>query len=178
MLAGERESTRQVTATCFSSREKCSPRTRFCPSTSDTSHSTRRSFSVGLLQGLGVIKPGLKEGEGLGWDPMRTSDLWLYGSLWRWKDNGATVLGLGPCPPLSLPPLQAESEPDFSLHLNPLGVHVIHLFCGATLVLPSLLILHCKQRINVALGIPFPFISLVELAERLKSSNTFGSSLS
>lgn len=89
-----------------------------------------------------MIKPGLKEGEGLGWDPARASYLWLYGPSQRWKDHAATRLALGPCPLLSRPPLQAESEPDFSLHLNPLRVHVIHLFCGSTPVLLSLLILH------------------------------------
>jgi len=92
-------------------------------------------------QGLGVTKPGLEEGEGLSRDPERASYLWLYGSLQRWKDCAATLLALQPCPPLSLPPLLAESEPDSSLHLNPLRVRVIHLFCGATPVLLSLLIL-------------------------------------
>lgn len=89
-----------------------------------------------------MIKPGLKEREGLGWDPTHASYLWLYGSSQRWKDHAATILALGPCPLLFLLPLQTESEPDFSLHLNPLRVHVINLFCGATLVLLSLLILH------------------------------------
>lgn len=88
-----------------------------------------------------MIKPRLKEGEGLGWDPTCASYLGLYSCLQRWKDHAATTLAVRPCPLLSLPLLQAESESDFSLHLNPLRGHVIHLFCGAAPVLLSLLIL-------------------------------------
>lgn len=53
----------------------------------------------------------------------------------------AAILALRPRPLLSLLPFQAENKPDFSLHLNPLGVHLIHLFCGATPDVVSLLVL-------------------------------------
>lgn len=68
----------------------------------------------------------------------------IYGikSLQNWSDRVAAILALRPRPLLSLPPFQAESKPDFSLHLNPLGVRVINLFCEATPLLVSLLVLH------------------------------------
>lgn len=86
-------------------------------------------------------KPGLKEEGERGWVPTCAFYLWNYGSLQSWSDPAAAILALRPRPLLSLLPFQAENKPGFSLHLNPLGVHLIHLFCGATPDLVSLLVL-------------------------------------
>lgn len=112
----------------------------------------------GVPRGLGMIKPGLKAGEGLGWDLTRASYLWCCGSSQKWKAHAAATLALMPCPLLSLPPSYAESEPDSALHLNLLGVHVIHLVCGATPVLLFSIDSLLKAEINVSLGSPFVFI--------------------
>lgn len=69
-------------------------------------------------------------------------ELRLFATLQSWNDHAAAILSLRPRPLLSLPPFQSENKPACSLHLNPPGVQVIHLFCGATTVLVSLLVLH------------------------------------
>lgn len=61
-----------------------------------------------------------------GKSPVHMFHVWLYGS---WASASP------------LPHLKADSNLDFSPHLNSRGICVIHLFCGTAPVLLSLLIL-------------------------------------